>query len=109
MEPYGVLLGTRHYLIGRDPAKDNRLRRFRLDRISKTEITLEWFEKDKDFDLDAYVAQSFGAFHADTEVSRVVWRFSPAAVVTAPACHSIRARSWSRWLGIYTIGTTWSR
>jgi len=83
IEPYGLLLGTRHYMIGRDPAKDNGLRRFRLDRISKAEITLEWFEKDKDFDLEAYAAQSFGSFHADAEVSRVVWRFSPAAAATA--------------------------
>ncbi|WP_372923106.1 helix-turn-helix transcriptional regulator, partial [Roseovarius sp.] len=54
-----------------------------LDRISKAEITLEWFEKDKDFDLEAYAAQSFGSFHSDAEVSRVVWRFNPAAAATA--------------------------
>jgi predicted DNA-binding transcriptional regulator YafY len=83
IEPYGLLLGTRHYLIARDTAKDASLRRFRLDRIDRAEITIEWFEKDKDFDLDAYAAQSFGSFHADAEVSRVVWRFSPAAAVTA--------------------------
>ena len=69
IEPYGLLLGTRHYLIGRDPDKKTRLRRFRLDRICRAEITLEWFEKDKDFDLEAYAAQSFGSFHSDAEVS----------------------------------------
>lgn len=83
VEPYGLLLGTRHYLIVRDTAKDARLRRFRLDRIAKAEITIEWFEKDKDFDLEAYAAQSFGSFHSDAEISRVVWRFSPAAAATA--------------------------
>lgn len=83
IEPYGLLLGTRHYLIARDTAKDACLRRFRLDRVAKAEITIEWFEKDKDFDLAAYAAQSFGSFHADAEVSRVVWRFSPAAAATA--------------------------
>ncbi len=83
IEPYGMLLGTRHYLIGRDPVKEAGLRRFRLDRIARAEITLEWFEKDKDFDLEAYAAQSFGSFHSDQEVSRVVWRFSPAAAAIA--------------------------
>jgi len=83
IEPYGLLLGTRHYLIARDTAKDECLRRFRLDRIARAEITIEWFEKDKDFDLEAYAAQSFGSFHSDAEVSRVVWRFSPAAAATA--------------------------
>jgi predicted DNA-binding transcriptional regulator YafY len=83
IEPYGLLLGTRHYLIARDIAKDACLRRFRLDRIARAEITIEWFEKDKDFELEAYAAQSFGSFHSDAEVSRVVWRFSPAAAPTA--------------------------
>lgn len=83
IEPYGLLLGTRHYLIARDMAKDASLRRFRLDRIVHVEITTEWFEKDKDFNLEAYAAQSFGSFHADAEVSRVVWRFSPAAASIA--------------------------
>lgn len=83
VEPYGLLLGTRHYLIARDIAKDACLRRLRLDRIAKAEIAIEWFEKDKDFDLEAYAAQSFGSFHTDDEVSRVTWRFSPAAAATA--------------------------
>lgn len=83
VEPYGLLLGTRHYLIARDPAKEDGLRRFRLDRIAKAEITTEWFEKDKDFDLEAYAAQSFGSFHSDAEFTRVVWRFSPEAAATA--------------------------
>ena len=83
IEPYGLLLGTRHYLIARDSAKDTSLRRFRLDRIDKAEITIDWFEKDKDFDLEAYAAQSFGSFHSEAEFTRVVWLFSPAAAATA--------------------------
>jgi predicted DNA-binding transcriptional regulator YafY len=46
IEPYGILLGTRHYLIARDTAKDANLRRFRIDRIENAEITNDWFEKD---------------------------------------------------------------
>jgi predicted DNA-binding transcriptional regulator YafY len=83
IEPYGILLGTRHYLIARDTAKDASLRRFRMDRIERVEITNDWFEKDKDFDLDAYAARSFGSFHSDAEFTRVVWRFTPAAAATA--------------------------
>ena len=83
IEPYGLLLGTRHYLIARDPAKAEDFRRFRVDRVSKAQITNEWFAMDKDFDLEAYAAQSFGSFHQDAEFTRIVWRFSPAAAVTA--------------------------
>lgn len=83
IEPYGILLGTRHYLIARDTAKDANLRRFRMDRIQTAEITNDWFEKDRDFDLEAYAARSFGSFHSDEEFTRVVWRFSPAAAPTA--------------------------
>jgi len=83
VEPYGLLLGARHYLIARDPAKGDGFRRFRLDRIANVEMTMIWFKKDKDFELDAYAAQSFGSFHSDAEFTRVVWRFSPAAAATA--------------------------
>ena len=83
IEPYGILLGTRHYLIARDTAKDANLRRFRLDRIEQAEITNEWFEKDRDFDLEVYAARSFGSFHSDEEFTQVVWRFSPTAAPTA--------------------------
>jgi predicted DNA-binding transcriptional regulator YafY len=83
IEPYGLLLGTRHYLIARDTAKAENFRRFRVDRVSKAQITNEWFAMDKNFDLEAYAAQSFGSFHQDAEFTRIVWRFSPAAAVTA--------------------------
>jgi hypothetical protein len=39
--------------------------------------------RDKDFNLDAYAAQSFGSFHSEAEFGQVVWRFSPAAAITA--------------------------
>ena len=83
IEPYGILLGTRHYLIARDTAQDTSLRRFRMDRIEMAEITNDWFEKDREFDLEAYAARSFGSFHSDEEFTRIVWRFSPAAAPTA--------------------------
>jgi predicted DNA-binding transcriptional regulator YafY len=83
VEPYGMLLGTRHYLIARDPSNGSAFRRFRLDRITDAKITGQSFIRDKDFDLDAYAAQSFGSFHSDAEFGLVVWRFSPGAAATA--------------------------
>lgn len=83
IEPYGVLLGTRHYLIARDADSGPGFRRFRLDRITDAQITGQSFVRDKDFDLDAYAAQSFGSYYSDAEFGHVVWRFSPAAAATA--------------------------
>ncbi len=83
VEPHGMLLGTRHYLIARDPTNGPGFRRFRLDRITDAKITGQSFVRDKDFDLDAYAAQSFGSYHSDAEFGEVVWRFSPAAAATA--------------------------
>ena len=83
VEPYGMLLGTRHYLIERDPSIGPDFRRFRLDRITHAEITGQSFVRDKDFDLDAYAAKSFGSYHSDAEFGLVVWRFRPAAAATA--------------------------
>lgn len=83
VEPYGMLLGTRHYLVARDKHKDDQFRQFRMDRIFWAEVTPEWFVKDEGFDLETYAAQAFGSFHMDAEFSRVIWRFDPAAAVTA--------------------------
>lgn len=83
VEPYGMLLGTRPYLIARDSSSGSGFRRFRLDRITDANITGQSFVRDKDFDIDAYAAQSFGSFHSEAEFGLVVWRFSPAAAATA--------------------------
>jgi predicted DNA-binding transcriptional regulator YafY len=83
VEPYGMLLGTRPYLIAHDLSNGPGYRRFRIDRISEARITGQSFVRDTDFDLDAYAAQSFGSFHSEAEFGLVVWRFSPAAAGTA--------------------------
>ncbi len=83
VEPYGMLLGTRHYLIARDPANGAAFRRFRIDRIISAKITGQSFVRDKDFDLNTYAAKSFGSYHSEAEFGLVVWRFSPAAGATA--------------------------
>jgi len=83
VEPYGMLLGTRQYLIARDLGNGRDFRRFRLDRITKAEITGQSFARDPDFDLDAYAAQSFGSYHSDAEYQPVIWRFAPSAAAAA--------------------------
>lgn len=83
LEPYGLLLGIRRYLVARPVASDGRMRRFRLDRIREARITGRSFARDPDFDLARFSAQAFGSFHSDAEYGLVEWRFSPAAAPVA--------------------------
>lgn len=83
VEPYGMLLGIRQYLIARDIGNGREFRRFRLDRITGAKITGQSFARDTDFNLDAYAAQSFGSYHSDQEYQPVIWRFSPNAADAA--------------------------
>tara|TARA_R110002051_G_scaffold51784_1_gene98946 strand:+ start:349 stop:1347 length:999 start_codon:yes stop_codon:yes gene_type:complete len=83
LEPHGMLLGVRRYLVARPSDGDGHMRRFRLDRIEAAEITSRSFARDPDFNLSGFAAQSFGSFHSDTEFGPVVWRFSPEAAATA--------------------------
>ncbi|MDU8912497.1 WYL domain-containing protein [Aestuariicoccus sp. MJ-SS9] len=83
LEPYGLLLGIRRYLIARPVKGDGRMRRFRLDRIRNAQITSRSFARDPDFDLARFAAQAFGSFHSDAEYGPVVWRFLPAAAPVA--------------------------
>ena len=83
VEPYGMLLGIRQYLIARDHGNGREFRRFRLDRITRAKITGQSFARDPDFNLDAYAAQSFGSYHSDAEYQPVVWSFAPSAAAAA--------------------------
>lgn len=83
VEPYGMMLGIRQYLIARDIGNGRAFRRFRLDRITSAKITGQSFARDPDFNLDAYAAQSFGSYHSDAEQQPVIWRFSPSAAAAA--------------------------
>ena len=83
VEPYGMLLGIRQYLIARDIGNGRAFRRFRLDRITSAKITGQSFARDPDFDLDTYAARSFGSYHSDQEYQPVIWRFAPSAAAAA--------------------------
>lgn len=86
VEPYGVLIGIRRYLVAR--AKDDPggpLRHFVAERIQSGELTGESFVRDPGFDLHEHARKAFGAFHNDTEFGEVVWRFTPSAADHARA------------------------
>jgi predicted DNA-binding transcriptional regulator YafY len=79
VEPYGVLIGPRRYLVARQPAKDDTLRHFRFDRISDVVVTEEWFAKDPEFSISKYATRAFGAYQNEAEFAEVVWVFSAEA------------------------------
>ncbi|WP_375569796.1 WYL domain-containing protein [Seohaeicola saemankumensis] len=83
VEPYGVLLGVRQYLVARDIANKRAFRRYRIDRVTSAKIIGSSFVRDPDFDLDAFAIKAFGSFHSKAEFGPVVWRFAPSAAATA--------------------------
>lgn len=83
VEPHGLLLGVRRYLVARPSGGDGRIRRFRLDRIEAASIMPRSFARDSDFDLVAFAAQAFGSFYSDAEYGPVAWRFTAEAAPTA--------------------------
>lgn len=85
LEPHGLLLGTRRYLVAREAGGDGRMQHYRLDRITTARLAADSFARDPDFDLTTHAARAFGSFHADQEYEEVIWRFTPAAAATARA------------------------
>ncbi len=83
VEPHGLLLGTRRYLVAKPSQGDGRMRRFRLDRIQEALITPRSFARDPNFDLETFSAEAFGSFHSEAEFGPVAWRFSARAAPTA--------------------------
>tara|TARA_R110002126_G_scaffold53023_5_gene143782 strand:+ start:7845 stop:8837 length:993 start_codon:yes stop_codon:yes gene_type:complete len=88
VEPYGLLLGARRYLVARDPSKpDGHLRHYRVEDIERASITDNWFARDEGFDLEAYARQAFGVFQSQAEFGEVIWKFTARA-----APHAARFR-----------------
>src|SRR5690606_23825569 len=80
VEPYGVLIGIRRYLVARpksDP--DGPLRHYRAEKIEAAELTGETFQRIPGFDIHRHARKAFGAFQNDAEYGEVVWRFAPEA------------------------------
>jgi predicted DNA-binding transcriptional regulator YafY len=83
LEPYGMLLGTRRYLVAKLKGGNGRLQHFRLDRITEARLEASSFVRDPDFNLEAHAARAFGSYHAEEEFAEVVWRFTPKAAPVA--------------------------
>lgn len=83
LEPHGLLLGTRRYLVAREAGGDGRMQHFRLDRIVQAQLQADSFQRDPGFDLSTHTARAFGSYHDDREYGPVVWRFTPAAAPVA--------------------------
>jgi predicted DNA-binding transcriptional regulator YafY len=85
VEPHGVIVGTRHYLVARDAlvGADRRFKQYRLDRVIEMKGTATFFERDPDFDIETYCTFAFGSFFSDAEYRRVRWRFKPRAAPVA--------------------------
>lgn len=83
LEPHGLLLGTRRYLVAREVGGDGKMQHFRLDRIAMAQLEASSFQRDPGFDLTAHTARAFGSYHDDAEYGEVVWRFSPKAAPVA--------------------------
>lgn len=86
VEPQGVLLGPRTYLVALKP-ETRELRHYRLDRIHAATCTDEIFVLDPSFEIETHAAEAFGSFHDPARIAPVVWRFSPRA---APAAAQFR-------------------
>ncbi|MDM9628428.1 WYL domain-containing protein [Rhizobium sp. S152] len=83
IEPYGLLLGHRSYLVARQPVRGKMILNFRTDRINAAEALDESFAMAEDFSLEEYAAQSFGVYQDPTQYGEVIWRFAPEAAARA--------------------------
>src|SRR4051794_21548100 len=86
VEPYGVLIGLRRYLVAKPKGDTNGpLRYYVAESINSAELTGESFVRDPAFDIDQHAQKAFGAFQNDTEYGEVSWKFKPGAAAHARA------------------------
>ena len=80
IEPYGLLYGTRPFLVGKSSwSEEPRL--WRIGNMSEARLTDEKFEQDPDFDLQAFAHRSFGTFQE--KPTQVELRFTQDAAADA--------------------------
>ena len=83
IEPHGLLLGHRSYLVARQPTRGDTILNFRMDRIHSAEPLNESFAFTPGFSLEDYAAQAFGVYQNPAQYGEVIWRFAPAAAARA--------------------------
>lgn len=84
VEPIGLLLGARRYLVALDYMKnDGRFRHYRVEDIRDARVLSETFEYPANFRLHDYASRAFGSYHNELEYDEVIWRFAPEAAPRA--------------------------
>lgn len=83
IEPHGLLLGHRSYLVARQPARSETILNFRMDRIHAAEVMEESFAFAPGFTLEDYAAKAFGVYQDPAQYGEVIWRFAPEAAARA--------------------------
>lgn len=82
LEPHGMLLGTRRYLVAREKG-EAKMQHFRLDRISQAQLMADSFARDPEFDIALHAARAFGSYQDEAEFAEIIWRFTPKAAPVA--------------------------
>ena len=82
--PYGLGHGSLTYLIGKMPGRDDQPVYYRLDRMTDVHVSATLGCAPDEWDIDAWLTESFGVWRDDKEA--VVLRVVPAAAA--------RARGW---------------
>ena len=83
LEPHGVLLGLRSYLVARQPSRGPELLNFRMDRILDAACLDETFIFEPGFSIGDHAAKAFGAYQDPAQYGEIVWKFAPAAAERA--------------------------
>lgn len=84
IEPYGLLLGVRRYLLGKDISKNkSTIRHYRVEDIEEAEVLGTSFDLDAEFDLKKHASKAFGSYHDDEQFGEVRWLFSKKAATHA--------------------------
>ena len=64
LNPYGIIISDKYYLVGFNEYV-NDLRLYLIDKIKDLEIIDEYFERDEEFSLNKYCANSFGIYQEE--------------------------------------------
>jgi len=83
IEPHGLLLGPRSYLVARQPDRGDGFRNFRMDRIQAAECLDDSFLIHEEFSIQSYGAKAFGAYQDPEQFGEIIWRFAPEAAERA--------------------------
>ncbi|OUR77773.1 hypothetical protein A9Q83_09650 [Alphaproteobacteria bacterium 46_93_T64] len=74
-QPYGIINGEHHYIVGKVKGTD-KIERRRMPKVSDLNVLETTFTKDGDFDLKKYADQSFGTYQEEPAI-RVKWKILP--------------------------------